>query len=525
MEAFTFDVEFGLNGGAFANPQFEASAFGGSDWVSILRDVRTLDPVVLEYGIRGSDPTDRVAEAGELTFALNNGDWNTAQVLGWYSPLHAQRRGGYQFDIPTRLTLVYGGNTIYKFKGKLADVHVEPGAHEGRVVRCAAVDLIDDWSLYPAPAVAAQFDKRGDELVQTVIDALPTDLQPALRSIETGLETYPIAFDDAEEEGRTVLEVVNDICMSGLARAYFVGTPSSPGGLFVFRNRHYSAVNSTVLFTFDNDMARGGLDVPSSRDDIVSRVQVFVHPTRVDAAATTVLFALETTETLVEAGANKVIFGPYRDPANPGDRVGGTEMVTPVATTDYLLNAAQDGSGANLTADLSVVASFTGSGVHFTLTNNGATAGYVTKLQCRGKGIYRFTAVIEKTVSPVYGQRVSQVDMRYQNSVNVGDDVANYLTSILDAPLARVSAVTFLANLSAAKMSAAILREPGNRIKISEDVTGIDEEEFIINGVRLEIRPGVPNNLLWCTWFLEPADMQQYWIWPTTVGVSSVFGF
>ena len=42
--------------------------------------------------------------------------------------------------------------------------------------------------------------------------------------------------------------------------------------------------------------------------------------------------------------------GRYTDPNNPSARVGGMDMQAPAATTDYLMNANADGSGADLTA-------------------------------------------------------------------------------------------------------------------------------------------------------------------------------
>jgi hypothetical protein len=524
METVGFDIQFGLGGGAFDLDAFDP-AFGGSSWVSVA-DVRTVEPPVLEYGIRGSAPDDRIADAGALTFALNNGAWNAAGTLGWYSPLQAIRRGGFDFNIPVRLVLTYAGTPYYKFYGRLGNISVVPGAHEERLVRCTALDLIDDYARLPVPALDAQFNQRGDQLVQAVLDALPADLQPPLRAIETGLDTHPIAFDNLHEETITVREALNEICLSDLGKLYMVGTTAEPGGLLVYRNRHYAALNPTVAFAFDNDMARGGLMVPGSRDDLISTLQVFTHPTRVDTGASTVLYALETTATLVQPGeVNDTLFGPYRDPANPGDRVGGTHMVPPVAVTDYTMNSAQDGTGLDVTANFTVAASFTGSGVRFTITNNGAVAGYVTKLQCRGDGIYRFTAVVEKVVDAAYGERLLQLDMPFQSNVNVGADMATYLAMQLSQPLARVTSVTFLANLTPAMMTAALQCEPGSRIAITEDVTGLDAQEFVINGVRLEFQPA-STMLLWCTWYLEPADVQRYWIWGLAhMGSDTIFGF
>lgn len=505
-------LEATLEGSAFATPSFSES-FGGGEWVDITTECRAIAPIVLEYGTFSDDPTDLVAGAGSLSFALNNADSNAAKIRGWYSPLHAQRRGGFDFNIPVRLRISDGVTESYKFAGRLADILVEPGVHENKLVRCTALDLMDDYGRLPVPPLATQFSKRGDELIQQILNALPAELQPTNRSIETGLETHAIAFDRAEEESQTIREAINDICASEMATAAFIGTTTPGGGLFVFRNRQNPVSDTLVMHHFETDIARGGLEVPGSRDDLVSRVQVFVHPTRVDAAAV-VLYDLQTTSTLVGAGqTNDSIFGPYRDPSNPGDRVGGTDMIQPVATTDYLMNTAQDGSGTDVTANVTVTASYTGSGVRFTITNNGAVAGYITKLQARGKGIYRFTAVIERDVPNVpYGHRVLQVEMPYQNNVNTGTDVANYLTNVLSRSLSRVRSVSFYANKNSTLLGAMLVGEPGRRVAVTEEMTGLDAAEFIIAGVRLEIAQARLGLGIWCTWFLKPADTQRYWV-------------
>jgi hypothetical protein len=226
-------------------------------------------------------------------------------------------------------------------------------------------------------------------------------------------------------------------------------------------------------------------------------------------------------------------------------------MVQPVAAVDYTMNSDPDG-GADLTANFTVFAEYSATSVRFHITNHGAVAGYVTKLQCRGNGIYRYPTVIEREVDPIvadrlfepilgvgdhppvgdrrkYGQRVLKIDMPFQTNVNVGQSIAQYLANILSQPLARVSAVTFLANRSPALMLAALDREPGDRISVTERVSGLAGQEFIINGVRLEMQPTSGPVLIWCTWYLEPADSTKYWFLGTPgaseLGVSTVLGF
>lgn len=521
----TVRIEAGLSDSAFASPQFSES-FGGSEWVDITTECRGIEPIACEYGIFSDDPLDLVAGSGSLRFALDNSSRNAAGIVGWYSPLNAIKRGGFDFSIPVRFSVSNGVTTSYKFRGALADILVTPGTLEDRLVRCTALDLMDDYSRLPSPPLDAQFNRRGDELVQFVLGALPSDLQPTNRTIETSFDTHEIALDKAEEEAVSIRETIYDICISEMARAGFVGTTTPGGGLFVFRNRQSDIYNPSILHHFDLDMLAGSVVVPGSRDDVVSKVQVFVHPTRIDTAPV-ILYDLQTTATLVGPGeTNSFLFGPYRDPDNPGDRVGGKDMIPPAAVTDYLMNTLSDGTGTDLTANFSVVASFTGTGVRFTITNFGSTPGYITQLQARGYGIYRYVAVIEREIPNVSrGHNVKQIDMRYQNNVNVGTSVADYISNVFSRSLSRVTSITFLATASSTLLAAMIVGEPGHRISITEPVVGLDATEFFINGVKIMVEEGQ----VWCTWFLRGADMQRYWILgqagASELGTTTVLGY
>jgi len=496
----------------------------GGGWTTVSTDVRTAVQIVADYGIKGTTANDRIGNGGTLDYGLDNSASNSAATVGYYSLLHASKRTGFDLNIPVRWQLSYLGSSAYKFYGKLFSAIPTPGVKGERLTVCQATDWMDDALDIDLPDLATQFNQSSSQLVTTILDALTT--QPVARSIESGLETYAIALDGGATGSRPkVREVLNDICLSEFGYCYIKGDPTT-GGVFQFENRHHRAANPTVQITLsDTEIEVGGLSVPGSRDQVYRSVRVYWYPTRTDTAATTILFSLQTTSTLIQPGeTNDTIFGPYRDPTN-ADIIGATAQVAPVATTDYTFNAAENGSGTDLTADFTVTASYTGLGVRYTITNNGATAGYITKLQARGKGIYRYEAYAEVTVAGSYGDQVFEFWMPLQNDGNVAADVAEHLASILATPFAHAPFARFNANRSATLMAAAILREPGDRIAVTETVTGLSHQ-FTINSVRLELQAG---NILDCTWGLEPADAQHYWLLEVAgsseLDVSTYIGF
>jgi len=125
--------------------------------------------------------------------------------------------------------------------------------------------------------------------------------------------------------------------------------------------------------------------------------------------------------------------------------------------------------------------------------------------------------------------RLLQVEMPFQSDTNVASDVNSYLKNSLSRIYARVSSITFLANLNPTLLNLMLMREPGDRFAITEDVVGLDSEEFTISGVRLEIQGAANGPLVWCTWHLRPADTQKYWFagiaGSSEAGLTTVPGF
>jgi hypothetical protein len=501
-------------------------------WVDIHSDALAKAPIVCEYGIDGNLPTDRVAATGTLKFTLDNSEANSAGLIGYYSPLNTSKRSGYDFNVKVRFLLSDGVHTQYKFVGKLRDA--TPAITEDQEVACTAVDWMDAAASIDMPdSVGVQFDRRLDEIAQNIINAMDADDRPDATDFEVGNSSFPIALDQSRTGARPkIREVLIDGCLSEYGAAYIKGD-GVQGGTLKIENRTHRAANPTVYLTLlasDFDL-NDGLIVPGSRDDIFSRVHVFVRPTRVDTTATTVLFSLQSAQIYIGPGeTNDSIFGPYRDPST-NDQIGGFDEVAPVAGTDYAANSAADGTGSDLTANLTVSASTTGIGVKFSITNNGAVGAYVVdntgavKLQIRGKAIRRYDALIDVEIGSGYGTRPFEYAAPWQTDVNVATDLADFFAQVLSNPLARVRSVRFLASDDATLLQHAIQREPGDRFAIAETESGINNQ-FTINKVRLEVNE---HGHLWCTWFPEPAGSITFWLWgiegSSNWGESTRYGF
>jgi hypothetical protein len=527
-------LEFAMAADGYFDPAyFDPAYFDMADeWVDVLgqNDVRAQQPIVCEYGIRGNTPTDRVANTGTLKFALNNSEFNSAKQLGYYSLLHTDRRAGFDLNIYVRLRLmcpeVNNGETYYKFLGTLDDAVPDPGVYGTRLTYCTATDIWEDYALINEPDIALQQNKRFDEVATALLDAM--DIQPPAREIQTGSEVYAFALDGGTGQKIKLRERFQQLAMSEFGYFYTKGGTTSPG-TFVVENRHHRVSNQAVRFTLDNSMDRDGISVPAARKDVYRTVHITVHPTNdVNTAAPIVLFSIQQTSTLVQAGeTNDFIFGAYFDPVTH-DQIGGyspSPTYDLVANTDYTMNTAADGTGTDVTASFTATASRTGLGVRFTIRNNGASSAFITKLQVRGIPIYRYDLTLVKSVPGAYGDNVMELDMPFQNSANVAQDIATALQQRYSMPFATSPAVRFLANRSVAHMAAALQLEPGDRVSVVEQQTGL-AAAFTINGVNLELHAG---GLLFCQWYLEPAHAEQYWligvVGSSELGVTTVLGF
>jgi hypothetical protein len=408
-ETITAAIQFSLT----PDPEFDATLFDallfsvGTPSLVATDDILSDPPIVCAYGIQGTSPADRIGSTGTLTFSLNNSESNSAHTLGYYSLLHPSKRAGFDPNMQIRFVLTHGATVAYKFYGRLGSVTPTTGAHDKRDVQCEARDWMDMAALLDLPDLDVQVGELGSTIVSRILDRLRGSDQPLLRDIETSLDTYPLALDQTTSGQRPkVREVLNQLALSGYEYGYIKGDLSS-GGTFKWENRHHRVLQQSAQIDL-TDAQTTSVVTSVSVDDVFSLIQIFVSPSSVDEFPTTVLYDLQTTETVVLAGATfDVLFGAYRDPLN-SEPCGGIDLRTPIPYEDYTMNTLADGTGTDCTAFFTVTPTFTAIGVSWTLTNNGPSPAYVTRLRAVGKAIRRYSSVVEVMVDvdPAYGRRI-----------------------------------------------------------------------------------------------------------------------
>jgi hypothetical protein len=427
------------------------------------------------------------------------------------------------FTIPVNVTVGGTGGTVqrknlyYKFSGSLDVIRPAAGLYGDLTVQCVALDWMNDAAKRKITGLTTQTNIASDDAFSALIAASP--VQPRAIEVQAGQDIYQYAFDNARDESDAVLTELQRLASSELGFIYIKGDRTQ-GGTLVFESRRTRALSTTNLDEFLDATTDGsgitGLAVSQARDNIVNKLQVTTHPRRVDAAPTTVLARLDNPTPI---GANSIItlLFPYRDPLQEAARVGGINMQAPAPFTDYAMNTASDGSGADITANFSVSPSFGGNGVRFQITNNGTVNGYITLLQARGKGVYDYQNVILEAQDADsiqnHGEQGDAIDMKYQSDPSVAAEAALYLVNLYKNPLSHVQSGEWFVPYSDGSLGDRLLRrEISDRIGITERVTGIAPGTrhlgFFINAVDLTIDQ---RNNMTCSFLLAPADRTSYW--------------
>lgn len=488
----------------------------GAGFVDVSSDV--ISEVRAEWGVHGSDPKDRVADVGTMSFDLDNNVTNSGGKRGYYSPGHVDARPGFGIGTRIRLSLTHGTlaptggtaaeggtyGTKVKWVGTIESLRIVPGVRDPKTaVTC--VDWMDEAARSKTSKLAVQVDVQSDFLFTTLVNSVPRQPPGGTRT-GSGSDTYPFALDNTRDESSKILSELQKLALSEYGFVYV------SAGQAVFEGRRSRGGAGAIRYAMNVDDEIVALSPSHGRDEIINRVQVSIHPRRRDAAATTVLFNLGSPLQVFQKTSVKISC-PYRDPNQQAQRVGGVDMVQPVATTDYLFNTLQDGTGVNLTSTLTVTAVFGGNTADVTIANDGVQDGYVTKLQLRGRGLYDFEPVLseqEDSASQTsFGENVYGYDMPYQSNPVNAVDLASFILFLNKNSDTRIASVSFLANWDLESVEQTFNLEISDRISITAPELGLSALPFYVNGVRMEVRM---TGVVLVTWDLAPVDQTQFWL-------------
>lgn len=481
----------------------------GAGWVDVSEDV--VSRVTASWGIHGSSPKERLAEVGSMKFDLDNGSTNSAGIRGYYSPDHASVRSGFQVGTPVRLVLNAAllGDKV-KWVGVIEDIRALPGARRP-VTSVSCTDWLAEAERARLAGLPVQVDTQSDALFTTLVNAVDRPPPNGTR-VGSGSDIYPFALDNVQDEGAFVYDELDKLALSEYGYIFV------EAGELVFEGRRRRGGTSNVRYALDEDQQIIAMGLTRGRDEIINRAQVSIHPRRRDAAATTVLFTLGSAIE-IPRNTSVTINCPYVDPNQQAQRVGGIDMVTPVAGTDYSFNTQEDGTGTDVTFQLSIQATFGGNTASLEIANDGPSDGFIPAggLQLRGRGLYDFEPVIAdqriQASIDTYGENAVGYDMPHQSRPQNAVDLAAYLLDLYEDPTTRVETVTFIGNWDDEAAENLFNLEISEQVSITAPTVGLSAVPYFVNGWKLEVEM---SGLVRCTWDLAPVNLAQYWILDVT---------
>jgi hypothetical protein len=491
-------------------------------WTDITSYV--IEDITGSWGIQGNGPLDFLADTGTIRITLNNMDQR-------FTPGHPSALAGWKKGIPIKLEIVFDTLT-YPMLGTIDDIDIPLGSDW---VDKAFVTM-QDWLEYSArdpivnPGVLT--DQRGNQVIEIVLGMMP--IQPAATELDEGINIFPTTFDTVTSHTRAYSEF-GKVAFSELGYLYLkkdrvygetlvfesaharhgwraldplplISSESGfllkeDGGALLLEDGGHLLLDQTETLFVDNAM----LDLQSDYGrQVLNYFTAQANPRRIDSSPQ-ILFQLDQPVPIA-SGQTVTIKGSYADPAG-GQPINAQNMITPVITTDYLVNTKKNGSGTNISANLTLVSiSYGTEGFTHQVRNDGSANGWITKYNTRGYGIYLYNPIehiaTDQGSIDEFGTQTETLDQKYQTELASGRLYTAKIVERDHQPRTVLRSITCLANHSPTLMQAFLNFGPGNLIRIASTRRNIDSYFYIQGVADFKLSQG---GLIMFTWIVKSA--------------------
>lgn len=458
-------------------------------WYDITNDVLIQSNPTWTHGNSGRTIFDRVANIGTFTFALNNSEWNQAQLAGYYSPDHGNRATRFGLDTKVRITIVEGVTTHEEWQGTINTISPIAGQYKERQTLITAEDWMAHAYRDKIRGITVQTNKRDDEILTTLLSIASE--APDATNFSVGDDTYTYALHDENSITSTLARVFQKLSMSGLGRIYLDGYNT-----LVYKSRSDLLLAGATDATFSDDMT--DLKVSRSKSQRVKEILVTAYPSQIDT--TPAVLWVAQREISLTSGQEITFDISFRDPEGRATRVAALSLETLTADTDYKFSSVS-GSGNDLNGSLTATITLKADIATVYLKNNSGGTGYLWFHQQRGTGVYLYepVTIVSQTDQP-NGETLN-IDLIYQDDQFVAQDISSLVTFWYTSDNSDVESMTFIANKSQDLMDAAFL-PCGSLVTIYETQTGI-ASSFIVNGTSKTLLAG---KYIQVTWYLTYAN-------------------
>jgi hypothetical protein len=343
------------------------------------------------------------------------------------------------------------------------------------------------------PASGAAWYLESDTLDETTY--LGPDIT-AYTNFETGITTLPYTADNWED-GIDAYRAIGMLMEAEQGRFFF-----DRNGIATFWNRHHLALDTRPPTTFNETFQDLTYEYGAN---LVSIVRATVHPRKISASNTELLWELDKPLTLTP-GERKTIRARFSDP----------DTDATIAAQDVIKPNTANGS-LSYTGNVSFVRwEVSARSAEMEFINIGTTQATISVITIRGRKITSYKKVdVEAVDGPSlgrYGKRVHTLRTTLLDDEEFARMLCQYTLNRLKSPVGQVVTMTLM-NRDAATVQQQITRTIGDKIRIVDTQTEHDGTYFII-GESHELRAGAKHLISHYT--LEPADTAEYWILETS---------
>lgn len=345
----------------------------------------------------------------KFAITLKNGD-GRYDDMNTASPLYPYIQNG----VDVKITVVYQATGIqHKVIYGIVD-DITPSYSSARTVKITCTDTTAYLTKNTA-RVAVSANVRPETAIGSVLDYMNWPTRWG-RSIDVSSDLISFYWANGNKQALTEIQ--------DLSQSFFGYFFADNEGRARFIKRTASGA-SVVDFTQDQllkDLGNAAL-----YDNYRNVTRMKIHP-RLLSTLTTIYQLLGNKPIIHPGTINKEeIWGNYSYNNSPSP---ASNVVAPVANTDYTFNSLEDGTGVDYTASVTVSFSDFGDTCKFIITSSAAVDVYCTKLQVRGQALYEQNTsdvTYPTDVSSVTNQRELKIDLLWLQDINVARDLANII--------------------------------------------------------------------------------------------------
>jgi hypothetical protein len=479
-----------------------------------------------ELGFTYNDPSERLSNSGYIKFVVNNESGN-------FTP-----NNNFQKGTPIRLRVVSGVSKT-KFLGRIDTAPIDAGAWGNQHIVVTCLDWFDFATNYPLVTPAMQTTKTIDQAATTIVDGMP--IQPEGRDFSTGDEVFTTVFDDVGKN-TTAYGELNKLLLSEMGYSYL----KQGGATLVIENNGfrnglrelavYPIQDGSALLKTDGFYLRkidGGKILLNQSSDaifdnsqtdlqithgknLINQVSIRAFPKFTDTSLIN-LYKLNSPLKITALGSI-TIKSSWTNPIG-GDALNATNVQTP----SFNFNSKKDGSGTNLSANITLTPTVGTESGSYIVSNSGAK-GWLRTFTIQGYGIYRTDPVevlVEDTDSQDdYGVNQTRIDQKYQDQIESGINEANKILDDEKEPRNVVDKISYLVNSSQENFNSFMYLDIGDMINVKEDKPASDAY-YYIQGQKFKIELG---GIIMCDYVIKDTYSFKKGLSPIALRFSSETG-